>query len=321
MGTHIEAAATAQPHRHLFGRSALRLSDLAATSCLDRARRRPCELDLMINAGLYKDRNAAEPALASIIQGNIGANQGDPPQLGGHGTFSFDVLNGGCSVITAAQLVDGFVGAGTAKLGLIVAADADPSPRTSRGFPFRPVGGAMLIAHAPGDAGFQCFALHTFPEYTHLFEVELRWKPKAGLARRGANAIEVYEAPGFASCCVERAAEVAAHLLAGAGLSARDVDLMLASQYPTGFAKQVARRLGIHLDCVPDVAPDLAAAHTAGPIAALEAAIRSRRFAGARHTCSSPPAPASRSAQRCTALEPAPDRAPKTKLHEPLEPE
>jgi 3-oxoacyl-[acyl-carrier-protein] synthase-3 len=283
MGTHIEAAATAQPHG-LFGRSALRLSDLAATTCLDRARRQPSELDLLINAGLYKDRNAAEPALASIIQCNIGANRGDPPRMGGHGTFSFDVLNGGCSVITAAQLIDGFVGAGTAKLGLIVAADADPSPRTSRGFPFQPAGGAMLIAHAPGDAGFQCFALHTFPEHAPLFEIELRWNPKAGLTRRGANVVEVYEAPGFASCCVERAAEVAVHLLAGAGLSARDVDIMLASQYPTDFAKQVARRLGIHLDCVPEVAPGLAAVHTAGPIAALEAAIRSRRFAGARHT-------------------------------------
>lgn len=284
MGTHIEAAATAQPHGHLLGRSALRLSDLAATTCLDRARRRPSELDLLINAGLYKDRNAAEPALASIIQCNIGANRGDPPQMGGHGTFSFDVLNGGCSVITAAQLVDGFVGSGTAKLGLIVAADADPSPRTSRGFPFPPAGGAMLIAHTPGDAGFQCFALHTFPEHAPLFEIELRWNPTAGLARRGANVVEVCEAPGFASCCVERATEVAAALLTGAGLSARDVDLMLASQYPTGFAKQVAHRLGIHLDGVPEVAAGLAAAHTAGPIVALEAAIRSRKFAGARHT-------------------------------------
>jgi len=284
MGTHIEAAATAQPRGHLFGRSALRLSDLAATACLDRAHRGPRELDLLINAGLYKDRNAAEPALASIIQCNIGANRGDPPRLGGHGTFSFDVLNGGCSVITAAQLVDGFVGSGTAKLGLIVAADADPSPRTSRGFPFQPAGGAMLIAHTPGDAGFQCFALHTFPEHAPRFEIDLRWNPKAGLARRGANVVEVYEGPGFASCCVERATEVATQMLAGAGLSACDVDLMLASQYPTGFAKQVARRLGIRLDCVPEVAAGFASAHTAGPIAALEAAILSRRFAATRHT-------------------------------------
>lgn len=283
MGTHIEAAAIAAPRRGLLGRSALRLSDLAATSCLDRAERRPCELDLLINAGLYKDRNAAEPALASIIQGNIGANRGDPPKMFGHGTFSFDVLNGGCSVITAAQLVDGFVGSGSAKLGLIVAADADPSPRTTRGFSFPPAGGAMLIAHAPGDTGFQRFVLRTFPEHAALFEIDLRWNPKAGLARRGANAVEAYEAPGFASCCVERATEVAQDLLASAALSAREVDLLLTSQYPRGFGKQVAHRLGIDADHVPEVAPSLAGAHTAGPIAALEAAIRSRRFAEARH--------------------------------------
>lgn len=284
MGTRIEAAATAQPQRRLLGRSALRLSDLAATTCLDRARRRPRDLDLLINAGLYRDRNVAEPALASIIQCNIGANRGDPPRMANHGTFSFDVANGGCSVITAAQLVDGFVGPGSAKLGLIVAADADPSPRTSREFPFRPAGGAMLIAHVPGDAGFQRFALQTFPEHGPLFESDLRWNPKAGLARRGANVVEVSEAPGFAACCVERAAAVTQQLLASAGLSGREVDLMLASQYPRGFGKQVALRLGIDLDCVPEVAPRLAAAHTAGPIIALDAAIRSRRFAEARHT-------------------------------------
>jgi 3-oxoacyl-[acyl-carrier-protein] synthase-3 len=284
MGTRIESAATARRRGRLLGRGALHLSDAAATSCLERGHHAASELDLLINAGLYKDRNAAEPALASIIQDDIGANCGNPPRLGHHGTFSFDIANGGCGVVTAAKLVDGFVSDGPARLGLIVAADADPSPRTSRGFPFSPAGGAMLIAHADGDTGFQRFELRTFPEHASLFEVDLRWDPSAGLTRRGRNVVEVYEAPGFAACCVERASEVAHELLAGAGLSAGDVDLVIASQYPRGFGKQVARRLGIAVDRVPLVAPELAAAHTAGPIAALEAAIESNRFARARHT-------------------------------------
>lgn len=284
MGTRIEAAATAHRRGRVIGRGALHLTDAAATACLERARRRPDELDLLINAGLYKDRNAAEPALASIIQCDIGANRASRGRLGHHGTFSFDVLNGGCGVVTAAQLVDGFVGRGSAQFGLIVAADADPSPRTSRGFPFLPAGGAMLIAHAPGDAGFQRFALRTFPEHAPLFEIDLRWDPSAGLTRRGRNVLEVYEAPGFAACCVERASEVAQDLLASAGLAVGDIDLVIASQYPRGFARQVTRRLGIPVDRVPGVASELAAAHTAGPIAALEAAIESKQFAHARHT-------------------------------------
>jgi 3-oxoacyl-[acyl-carrier-protein] synthase III len=59
---------------------------------------------------------------------------------------------------------------------------------------------------------------------------------------------------------------------------------VIASQYPRGFGARFSRRLGIRPTCLPRVASDLAAAHTAGPIAALEAAITSGRFATARHT-------------------------------------
>jgi 3-oxoacyl-[acyl-carrier-protein] synthase-3 len=284
MGTCIEAVATAHRTGRVFGRGARHLTDVAATACLARGHHRADELDLLINAGLYKDRNAAEPALASIIQDDLGANRGNPPRLGHHGTFSFDILNGGCGVVTAAQLVDAFVGHGSARLGMIVAADADPSPRSSQGFPFSPAGGAMLVAHADDDTGFQRFEFRTFPEHAGLFEADLCWRPRAGLAHRGRNVVEVYEAPGFAACCVDRASEVARELLASAALSAGDVDLVIASQYPRGFGTLVARRLGIAVERVPEVAASLAAAHTAGPIAALEAAFESKRFARARHT-------------------------------------
>src|SRR5512146_448246 len=109
MGTRIDAAATDTHRGRLIGRGTLHLTDVAARSCLDRAHRRSEDLDLLINAGIYKDRNVAEPALASIIQEDIDANiGGTPARLGHHGTFSFDVLNGGCGVITAAQLADSF---------------------------------------------------------------------------------------------------------------------------------------------------------------------------------------------------------------------
>jgi 3-oxoacyl-[acyl-carrier-protein] synthase-3 len=284
MGTRIEAAATAHPRRRLVGRSALYLSDAAANRCLRRGHHRAVELDLLINAGLYKDGNAAEPAFAALIQDDIGANRGSPPRFGHHGTFSFDVLNGGCGVVTAAQLIDALVGHGSARLGLVVAGDADPSPRTSRRFPFSPAGGAILISHTDSSSGFQRFALRTFPEHAPLFEAQLHWDPRAGLLRRGCNVLEVHEAPGFATCCVDRAAEVATEFLADAALTAADIDLVIASQYPRGFGTHVARRLGIPTTRLPQVPDELADSHTAGPIAALEAAITSGRFAQARHT-------------------------------------
>ena len=277
MGTCIEAVATSIDRGRL-GRSALHVTDAAAKACLQRAGRDANDLDLLINAGLYKDANTAEPALATIIQEDIGANPNSAR------TFSFDVLNGGCGMLTAAQLVDTFVSHGGARTGMIVAGDVDPSPRTSRHFPFAPAGGAILIRHAPDPAGFQAFEFRTFPEHAGMFEVTLHWAPSAGLLRRGRNVVDVYEAPAFASRCTELATDVASSFLARHGLAPADVDLLITSQYPRMVARELAARLGIPGSRVPRVPPALERAHTAGPIAALEAAFQSDQLARARHT-------------------------------------
>ena len=54
--------------------SALHLAVAAAKTCLQRAGREPDDVDLLINTGIYRDKNLAEPALAALIQEDIGAN-------------------------------------------------------------------------------------------------------------------------------------------------------------------------------------------------------------------------------------------------------
>ncbi|HEY5951516.1 MAG TPA: 3-oxoacyl-[acyl-carrier-protein] synthase III C-terminal domain-containing protein [Kofleriaceae bacterium] len=283
MGTCIEAVATAHERGRLFGRGALHLSDVAATTCLSRAHREPDDLDLLINAGLYKDGNAAEPALATIIQEDIGANP-IANRLHKHGTFAFDVLNGGCGVVTAAQIADGFLTGGSARYALIVAGDVDPSPRTSQRFPFSPAGGAMLLSHTDDSSQFRAFDIRTFPEHAELFEATLHWQPHAGWLRRGRNVVEVDEDPAFAFRCVDLAHQVATDVIARHGLAASDIDLLIASQYPRAFAPELARRLGLPDDRVPRVRAELASAHTAGPLAALETAFTTGQFMSARNT-------------------------------------
>ena len=283
MGTRIEAAATACERGWLRGRGALHLTDAAATDCLKRAGHDAHVLDLLINAGIYKDANAAEPALASIIQEDIHANPGTKLDRG-HGTFSFDVLNGGCGVLTAARIVAAFVGHGTAKHALVVAGDVDPSPRTSKQFPFSPAGGAMLVSHVEGSGGFQAFELRTFPEHAALFEVSLRWDRHAGWMRRGRNVLEVREAPEFGHRGTALAIDVTTAFLARHALTPDDIDLLITSQYPRELAVGLARGVGISETRVPRVKPELARAHTAGPIAALEVAFASGQFARARRT-------------------------------------
>ena len=119
----------------------------AAKACLAHAGRHAGEVDMLINAGIYRDRNMAEPALAALIQEDIGAHPEDP-HPDSHGTFSFDVANGACGVLTALQIADGFLRSHAIQRALIVASDADPGHRMSYHFPFSSVGAAMLCAGA-----------------------------------------------------------------------------------------------------------------------------------------------------------------------------
>ncbi|OBH49844.1 3-oxoacyl-ACP synthase [Mycobacterium mantenii] len=151
MGTIIDRVAIAYP-RWLGRRSALHLAVTAGKDCLQRAGCDPGELDLVVNAGIYRDRNLGEPALAALIQDDIGANPEDP-HTGAHGTFSFDIANGACGVLTALQIVDGFLRSRAVRLALVVASDADPGHGMSEHFPFSAAGAALLCRWTDEDYG------------------------------------------------------------------------------------------------------------------------------------------------------------------------
>ena len=175
MGTIIEATATATADRPP---GALKLADAAARSCLERANRSADEVDLLINAGVYEDKSISEPAIASLIQEDIGAN---PEQQNGvgQGTFSFDVRNGACGLLTGIHLVDGMLASGTVELGMVVASDMDPEPGVSEGFVFPAVGGAILLSADDSRPGFSSFEFETFPEFADLFQSYVDWQEDA----------------------------------------------------------------------------------------------------------------------------------------------
>src|ERR1051325_1435455 len=123
---------------------------------------------MLINAGIYREDSMGEPALAALIQEDIGANPGEPP-VGGDGTFSFDLLNGACGVITAIQLESGLLRSGVIRLGAIVTSDVEPDAGSQGAAPLRPAGGAMLLGWDDATAGFTDFYTETFPEYADLY--------------------------------------------------------------------------------------------------------------------------------------------------------
>src|SRR6185312_5407854 len=120
--------------------------------CLHDARRDAGAVDLLVNTGIYRDKNLAKPALAALIQEDVGANPEDP-HGDEHGTFSFDIANGTCGILTELQIVDGLLRSHTISCALITASDADPGRGMSKDLPFSPVGAGLLCRWTDDDYG------------------------------------------------------------------------------------------------------------------------------------------------------------------------
>jgi 3-oxoacyl-[acyl-carrier-protein] synthase-3 len=242
---------------------------------------------MLINAGIYREDNMGEPALAALIQEDIGANLGQPP-VGGRGTFSFDLINGTCGVISAIQLESGLLRSGVIRLGAIVTSDVDPQLKDPGTAPFRPAGGAMLLGWDGTGAGFTDFAAETYPEYQDLFASGLVWQdrrgPRAPRRAAGQSQMVIDARPGYHARLVDCAEESAHRFLRRLGMGIGEVDLLVPAPSSPDFLDDLRMRLRIPGDRVAYVAEDLAGAYTTGPIAALQAAIRSGRLGEARNT-------------------------------------
>lgn len=265
MGTTLESVRVVAGHPKDGAR---RLADEAIVACLDAAGIAPTDVDLLINCGIYRDGNLGEPALAALIQEDVGANLGHPP-VGGHGTFSFDLAAGACGPVTAMQIIDGFVRSGVVRRALVVASDADPGSHLARDFPYQPMGAAALLCATPGRQGFAAFTAQLFPEHAGDLRSHVRWEPRqrhAPWTAPGQNVLVLERAPDFAAHATASARIAVHRTLEQLGLTPGDIAVVVTPD-AGGLGASVVAELG---------RPGVIAgegAHTAGVLAALAQAL------------------------------------------------
>jgi 3-oxoacyl-[acyl-carrier-protein] synthase-3 len=262
MGTVIDRVEITQPRwrdRH----SALHLAVTAAKDCLKRAGCNPDELDLVVNAGIYRDRNLGEPALAALIQDDIGANPEDP-HPGAHGTFSFDIANGGCGVLTALQIVDGFLRTHSIHRALVVASDADPGHGMSEHFPFTAVGAALLCGWTDDSYGLSRVF---WVNMNNAADEAETFSATVGFADR-RNVLRFSQSAAMDEQFAAAAAEAARVCLDENSTRVSDIDMIVAAPARPGYRTALSSRLGVPVDRI-SVAGDQHM-HTAALAAALE---------------------------------------------------
>jgi len=242
--------------------SALHLAVAAAKTCLQRAGREPDDVDLLINAGIYRDKNLAEPALAALIQEDIGAHPEDPHD-DAHGTFSFDISNGTCGVLTALQIVDGFLRSHTINCALVVASDADPGHGMSEHFPISPVGAALLCDWSDDDFGLGPVHWVNVPDDGENFRATVGLEDARNVLRFSESAAidEQFAAAG---------ARAARSCLQEASLGLSDVDFIVAAPARHGYRAALATHLAVPVERITVADDEMM--HTASLVAALRSA-------------------------------------------------
>ncbi len=269
MGTIVEATAVATADDRSVSPSAIELADEAARACLERAGRGPNDVQLLINTGIYLDRNISEPAIAALIQEDIGANPEVQPGAG-QGTLSFDVRNGACGILTGMYLVDGLLASGTVECGMVVGGDVDPEPGVSEGFGFPAAAGAVVLSWDDSRPGLTAFKFKTFPEFGEEFRSYVEWQQDGGNSHgRNVLTVEIDEHyPIHAIACAESTVR---ELAAEEEFDLADIDLLIATASVPDFADALGQRLGISSARVASLSDGFAGAHTAAPAIAREA--------------------------------------------------
>ena len=264
MSTTIESTAVVGGGR--LHHSARKLADDAVREAVGTAGLAPSDVDLLVNVGLFHDRILGEPALAAIIQEDVGANTEDPHGEA-HGTFSFDLANGSAGVLSALQVADGFLRARTIEHAVIVAGDADPGHGLAPDFPHDPVGAALVCGRDGSDLGLSGFRWKTGPDAAARRDAVV-------MLEDGHNHLRVHQDATFAAEAAAEAAEVATELLDEHGLRGEQIAAVAAAPFDDAFVDVLASHLAIPSNRFirPGRSPRF---HTAGLIAAVaEAAAR-----------------------------------------------
>jgi 3-oxoacyl-[acyl-carrier-protein] synthase-3 len=219
----------------------------AGRRCLAASRHRGADVGVLVSAGIHRDGHVAEPAIAAYIQHRLGINV----EFQGRPTLSFDLLNGGCGMLNAAQVVGAMLLAGEVEAGMVIAGEANGDRRPDPSSAVPRSGAALLLDLAPrAETGFGAFAFRTHEQDAGLFTAVVSLAEPRGrlLIRRDARLEEAWLA---------QAAETVDAALAQEGLTRAGVDVVVPSQISPGFLARLPAAISIPAEKIADFSPDL----------------------------------------------------------------
>ncbi len=219
--------------------SSIQLAVQAAAACLDRSGLDRSAVGLIIHVGVYRDDFLSEPAVASLVAGELDIN-GDVQSPDGPKTLAFDVLNGSVGFLNACHVAAGMIGAGKAEHAMVVASEVENNTPES-GYPLNGIsqtGSAILLSRSDGTEGFGRFIFQPHPEYSGALATYTQ-------ERGGRFWLQIDRDPNLAAVYLSCIPSAAKELLALEGLAPSDIAVVFPPHLSPAALDELAAQIGI----------------------------------------------------------------------------
>ncbi|MGD1236892.1 amino acid adenylation domain-containing protein [Mycobacterium seoulense] len=234
--------------------SSIQFAVQAATACLDQSGLDRAAVGLIIHAGVYRDDFLSEPAVASLVAGELGIN-GDVQSPDGPKTLAFDVLGGAVGFLNACHVAAVMIGAGKVEHAMVVASEIENNTPES-GDPLigiNQTGSAVLVSRSDGTEGFGRFIFEQHPEYGAALATYTQ-------DRDGRTRLQVDRDPNLADIYLSCIPSAAKELLALEGLDPSDIAVVLPPYLSPAALDELGAQIGIPRSRFVDLADDESAA-------------------------------------------------------------
>ncbi|MFC1628121.1 3-oxoacyl-ACP synthase III family protein [Gemmatimonadota bacterium] len=263
----IESIGVSLPRNGPWKPGSLAHATKAGSQCLGSSCYLPIDVEVLINAGVHRDRHYAEPAFASYIQNKLAINI----EFQRRQTASFDLQNGGCGMLSALHVLTTMMQSGAIRTGMAIASevntDRDPDPDSS----IIASGAAIILDISPSaDRGFGSFVFRTYDEHIDLS----RSMVDLGVER---GRLLMHREKDLDQTCLSLLPEVWEELLESEQVKREDIDLLIPSQISARFLAGLPATLGLPPEKIVDVFPQYGDTLTTSPVLALDHAQKQGR--------------------------------------------
>jgi 3-oxoacyl-[acyl-carrier-protein] synthase III len=263
----IESLGISLPRRYFRRWGSIRHAVEAGRQCLKASRHRKADVGLLINAGVHRDQHICEPAMAVFIQHRLGINI----EFQNRSTMAFDLLNGGCGMLDAAQAVTVLLQTGEIEAGLVVASEANSDRHPEPSFVYPASGAALLLDISPWRGrGFGEFTFHTREEYADWYTSQVSLVEKRGriVLKRRAELEDIY---------LSMVGAVVEDVLTRDYLNREEIDFVVPAQISADFLKRLPAAIGFSGDKVVNLSDRLPDTLSTSLFLALKRTMADRR--------------------------------------------